>query len=82
MKYVTTYRAVADLLPSAQPNDPGRSARVDEFAGHGELLTVGTFDGDGRLPGGGRGARRRHPFRPYGVVAEWPVRRWKEILQT
>jgi len=90
MKYVMTYRAVADFLPLAQQNYPGHSARVDEFAGRGELLMVGTFDEpmDGTAMGvfTTREAAEQFvagdPFVLNGVVAEWSVRPWNEVLQT
>ena len=90
MKYVMTYRAVADFMPLAQEHYPAHAARVDEFAGRGELLMVGTFDEpmDGAAMGvfTTREAAEEFiagdPFVRHGVVAEWSVRPWNEVLQT
>ena len=90
MKYVMTYRAVVDFMPLAQQHYPAHAARVDEFAGRGELLMVGTFDEpmDGAAMGvfTSREAAEQFiegdPFVRNGVVAEWSVRPWNEVLQT
>jgi uncharacterized protein len=89
MKYVMTYRAVEDFMPLAQEHYAGHAARVEEFAGRGELLMVGTFDEpmDGAAMGvfTTREAAEEFiagdPFVRNGVVAEWSVRPWNEFLQ-
>ena len=89
MKYVMTYRAVEDFMPLAQEHYAGHAARVEEFAGRGELLMVGTFDEpmDGAAMGvfTTREAAEEFiagdPFVRNGVVAEWSVRPWNEVLQ-
>ena len=89
MKYVMTYRAVEDFMPLAQQHHPGHSARVDEFAGRGVLLMVGTLDEpmDGTAMGvfTTREAAEEFiagdPFVLGGVVASWTVRPWNEVLQ-
>ena len=89
MKYVMTYRAVEDFMPLARQHYPAHAARVEEFAGRGELLMVGTFDEpmDGAAMGvfTTREAAEQFidgdPFVRNGVVAEWSVRPWNEVLQ-
>ena len=89
MKYVMTYRAVEDFLPRAQQNYPAHSARVDEFARHGDLLMVGTFDEPMNGEAMGVFTTREaaeefiagDPFVLNGVVASWVVRPWHEVLQ-
>ena len=89
MKYVMTYRAVEDFMPLAQQHYPAHAARVEEFAGRGELLMVGTFDEpmDGAAMGvfTTREAAEEFiagdPFVRNGVVASWTVRPWDEVLQ-
>jgi hypothetical protein len=89
MKCVMTYRAVEDFLPLAQQHYPAHAARVQEFAGRGDLLMVGTFDEpmDGSAMGvfTSRAAAEEFiagdPFVLNGVVAEWSLRPWDEVLQ-
>ena len=89
MKYVMTYRAVQDFMPLAQQHYAGHSARVEEFAGRGELLMVGTFgepmDGTAMGVFTTREAAEEFiagdPFVLGGVVATWSVRPWNEVLQ-
>jgi uncharacterized protein YciI len=89
MKYVMTYRAADDFLPLAQQHYPAHAERVQVFAGRGELLMVGTFDEpmDGAAMGvfTTREAAEEFiagdPFVRNGVVAEWSVRAWNEVLQ-
>ena len=89
MKYVMTYRAVAGFMPLAQQHHPAHAARVEEFAGRGDLLMVGTFDEpmDGAAMGvfTTREAAEEFiagdPFVVNGVVAGWTVRPWHEVLR-
>ena len=89
MKYVMTYRAVEDFLPLAQQHYPAHAERVQEFAGRGDLLMVGTFDEpmDGTTMGvfTTREAAEEFiagdPFVLGGVVASWTVRPWDEVLR-
>ncbi len=89
MKYVLTYRAVEDFLPLAQQNYPAHSARVQEFHDRGVLLMVGTMDeprnGDAMGVFTTREAAEEFvagdPFVVNGVVAEWAIRPWNEVLQ-
>ncbi len=89
MKCVMTYRAVEDFLPLAQQHYPAHAARVQEFAGRGDLLMVGTLDepmnGDALAVFTTREAAEEFiagdPFVLNGVVAEWSLRPWDEVLQ-
>jgi len=90
MRYVLTYRAVEDFLPLAQQHYPAHAARVQEFAGRGTLLLIGTMDepmnGDAMGVFTTREAAEEFvaddPFVVHGVVGEWAVRPWNEVLQT
>ena len=89
MKYVLTYRAVADFLPLAQQHYPAHSARVDEFARRGDLLMIGTFDEPVNGEAMGVFTTREaaeefaadDPFVVNGVVADWAVRPGNEGVQ-
>jgi uncharacterized protein YciI len=89
VKYVLSYRAVEDFLPPARENYPAHSARVGEFAGRGVLLMIGTLDepmdGDAMAVFTTREAAEEFvagdPFVVNGVVAEWSIRAWNEVLQ-
>ncbi|MGY1821753.1 YciI family protein [Geodermatophilus sp. SYSU D00079] len=88
MKYVMTYRAVEDFLPLARRHGPAHVARLHEFRDRGLLLMVGTFDeplnGDAMGVFTTREAAEEFiagdPFVQGGVVAEWRVRPWNEVL--
>ena len=90
MRYVMTYRAVDDFLPLARANYAEHSARVREFAERGVLLMVGTLDepmnGDALGVFTTREAAEEFvagdPFVLNGVVAEWSIRPWNEVLRT
>jgi uncharacterized protein YciI len=89
MKYVMTYRAVQDFLPLAQQHYPDHAARVQTFADRGDLLLIGTFDEPMNGEAMGVFATREaaeefasgDPFVLRGVVADWSVRPWNEVLQ-
>ena len=89
MKYVLTYRAVEDFLPLAQQHGPAHVARLHAFRDRGTLLMVGTLDepmnGDALGVFTTREAAEEFvagdPFVTHGVVAEWTVRPWNEVLQ-
>jgi uncharacterized protein YciI len=88
MKYVMTYRAVEDFLPLAREHGPAHVARLHEFHDRGVLLLVGTLDEpmNGDAMGGftTREAAEEFiagdPFVVHGVVADWAVRPWNEVL--
>lgn len=89
MRYVLTYHAVEDFLPLARRHGAEHVARLHEFSDRGVLLLVGTFDepanGDAMAVFTTREAAEEFvagdPFAVNGVVAEWTVRPWNEILQ-
>jgi uncharacterized protein len=88
VKYVMRYRAVEDFLPLAQQHGAAHVARLHEFHDRGLLLMVGTFDepmnGDAMGVFTTREAAEEFvagdPFVVHGVVAEWTVRPWNEVL--
>jgi uncharacterized protein YciI len=88
MKYVLTYRAVEDFLALAREHGAAHAARLREFHGRGVLLMVGTMDepmnGDAMGVFTTREAAEEFvagdPFVVHGVVAEWSVRPWNEVL--
>ena len=89
MKYVLIYRAVDDFLPLAREHGPAHVERLRDFHGRGVLLMVGTFDesvkGEAMAIFTSREAAEEFiagdPFVLNGVVANWTLRPWKEILQ-
>ncbi|WP_233495631.1 YciI family protein [Geodermatophilus sp. TF02-6] len=89
VKYVMTYRAVEDFLPLARQHGPAHAARLHEFHDRGVLLMVGTFDEPANGEALGVFTTRESaeefvagdPFVVHGVVAEWSVRPWNEVLQ-
>ncbi|RBY83866.1 hypothetical protein DQ238_00015 [Geodermatophilus sp. TF02-6] len=84
-----TYRAVEDFLPLARQHGPAHAARLHEFHDRGVLLMVGTFDEPANGEALGVFTTRESaeefvagdPFVVHGVVAEWSVRPWNEVLQ-
>ena len=90
MKYVMRYRAVEGFLPLAQQHGAAHVARLHEFHDRGVLLMVGTSDepmnGDAMGVFTTREAAEEFvagdPFVLHGVVAEWTVRPWNEVLTT
>ena len=88
MEFVVTYRAVEDLLPLARQHGPAHLARLHEFRDRGLLLMAGTLDepvnGDAMGVFTTREAAEEFiagdPFVRHGVVAEWTVRPWNEVL--
>ena len=89
MKFVLTYRAVEDFLPLARENGPAHREHYRAFADRGDLLMIGPMaepvDGDAMAVFTTREAAEEFvsgdPFVVHGVVAEWAVRPWNEILQ-
>lgn len=89
MKFVMRYRAAEGFLPLAQENGPAHVARLQEFARRGVLLMAGPLDepldGDAIGVFTTREAAEEFiagdPFVLNGVVAEWSVRPWNEVLQ-
>jgi uncharacterized protein YciI len=88
LKYVLFYESADDVLSKAPAHFPAHSARLDEFHRAGTLLMVGTF-GDPQAEGSmsifstreaaGEFARG-DPFVLNGVVRDWHIREWDEVL--
>ncbi len=87
-KYVLFYSSADDVASKAPAHFPAHKARLDEFHGRGVLLMVGTF-GDPQNEGSmgiftSREAVEEFvtedPFVLNGVVKDWSVREWNEIL--
>jgi len=89
MKYLMSYRAVEDFLPLAKANIAGHRARLQEFHDRGVLLLAGPLAEPGNGDAIGVFTTREaaeefiagDPFVVNGVVAEWTVREWNEVLQ-
>jgi uncharacterized protein YciI len=88
VKYVLFYESADDVLSKAPAHFPAHKARFDDFHARGELLMVGTF-GDPQEEGSmaiftTREAAeefvREDPFVLHGVVRDWHIREWDEVL--
>jgi uncharacterized protein YciI len=88
MKYVLFYDSADDVASKAPAHFPAHKARLDEFHARGDLLLVGTF-ADAQQDGSMAIFRTREaakefvagdPFVLNGVVREWRVLDWNEIL--
>jgi uncharacterized protein YciI len=88
MKYVLFYESADDVAAKAPAHFPAHSARLDEFHARGDLLLVGTFadpQKDGsmsifRTREAAEEFAREDPFVLNGVVRDWRVLDWNEIL--
>ena len=87
-KYVVFYTSADDVATKAPPHFPAHKARIDEFAGRGELLEIGTF-ADPQRDGAMAVFRTREsaeafvagdPFVLHQVVKAYEVREWNEQL--
>jgi len=88
MKYVLFYESADDVASNAAPHFPAHKRRLNEFHERGELLMVGTF-GDPQTQGSMSVFRSREaaeefaegdPFVLNGVVRDWEVWDWDEVL--
>ena len=88
MKYVVFYDSADDVGSKAPLHFPAHSARLQEFHARGDLLLVGTF-GNPQEEGSmavfsSRAAAEKFvegdPFVLNGVVRDWHIREWNEIL--
>jgi uncharacterized protein len=88
MKYVLFYESADDVASKAPAHFPAHKARLDEFHARGDLLLVGTF-ADAQKNGSMSVFRTREaaeefaredPFVLNGVVRDWRVLDWNEIL--
>jgi uncharacterized protein len=86
MKYVVTYEMVPDAAPKIREHMTAHRAWWGEFQQQGTLLAIGPFtDATGAL---GvfttRAAAEKYvagdPFVTSGVVREWTIREWNEVL--
>lgn len=88
MKYVLFYESADDVASNAPAHFPAHKARLDEFHARGDLLLVGTFadpQKDGsmsvfRTREAAEEFAREDPFVLNGVVRDWRVLDWNEIL--
>jgi uncharacterized protein len=88
VKYVLFYESADDVLSKAPAHFPAHKARLDDFHARGDLLMVGTF-GDPQEEGSmaiftTREAAeefvKEDPFVLNGVVRDWQIREWDEVL--
>ena len=88
MKYVLFYESADNVAAKAPAQFPAHKARYEGFHARGDLLMLGTFadpparrlDGDLHNPGSRGGVRPGDPFVVNGVVRNWQVREWNEVL--
>jgi uncharacterized protein len=88
MKYMLSYRAVDDFLPLAREHFAAHQAYYQGFVDRGELLLIGPLsepqNGDAMGVFASREAAEEFvagdPFVVNGVVAEWSLRGWNEVL--
>ena len=89
MKYVLFYDSADDVASKAPAHFPAHTARLDEFHARGDLLMVGTF-ANAQVDGSMAIFRTREaaeefatgdPFVLNGVVRDWRVLDWNEILE-
>jgi uncharacterized protein YciI len=87
MKYVLFYDSADDFLSKAPAHFPAHSARLQDFHARGDLLMVGTCD-DPRAKARCRSSpaakpprsRQGRPFALNGLVRDWYIREWNEVL--
>jgi uncharacterized protein YciI len=88
VKYVLFYESADDVLSKAPAHFPAHKARLDDFHARGDLLMVGTF-GDPQEEGSmaifttreaAKEFVREDPFVLNGVVRDWHIREWDEVL--
>jgi uncharacterized protein YciI len=88
MKYVVFYESADDVASKAPAHFPAHRVRIDDFHRRGDLLMIGIF-GDPQQEGSmavfaSREAAEEFvkddPFVTEGVVKNWHIREWNEIL--
>jgi uncharacterized protein YciI len=88
VKYVVFYESADDVASKAPAHFPAHKARLDEFHSRGTLLMVGTF-GNPQEEGSmsvfttreaAEDFVRGDPFVLHGVVRNWYIRAWDEVL--
>jgi uncharacterized protein len=88
VKYVLLYEPADDIASRAPAHFPAHQARLDEFHSRGALLMVGTFgnpqeEGSMAIFATREAAEdfvRDDPFVLNGVVRNWQIREWDEVL--
>jgi uncharacterized protein YciI len=86
MKYVLFYESGDDVADKAPLHFPAHRARWSTFHQRGDLLMIGTFsDRMGAMAVFSTDAAAREfaegdPFVVHGVVRQWHVREWNEVL--
>jgi uncharacterized protein YciI len=87
-KYVLWYQSADDVMSKAPQFYPAHSERVDQFHAAGTLEMVGTFadvqnEGSMAIFSSREAAEEfaeGDPFVLNGVVKNWTVREWNEVL--
>jgi uncharacterized protein len=88
MKYVLLYESADNVAAKAPAQFPAHKARYEAFHARGDLLMLGTF-ADPQRDGSMAIFRTREaaeefatgdPFVVNGVVRNWQVREWNEVL--
>lgn len=88
MKYVMFYDSGEDVASKAPAHFPAHRARIGDFHARGTLLMIGTF-GDPQKEGSmavfttreaAEEFAREDPFVLNGLVSNWYVREWNDIL--
>jgi uncharacterized protein len=88
VKYVLFYESADDVLSKAPAYFPAHSARLNEFHAAGTLRMVGTF-GDPQQEGSmaifttreaAEQFAKGDPFVLNGVVRDWRIQEWNEVL--
>lgn len=89
-KYVVLYESADNVHEKAPVHFPAHSERLQEFHGRGTLQMVGTF-GDPQNEGSMAIFTTREaaeefvagdPFVLNGVVRDWKIREWNEVLSS
>jgi uncharacterized protein YciI len=87
VKYLLFYEPVDDVLSKAPTHLPAHSARLDDFHKRGTLLMVGTFanpqEGSLSIFTTREAAEEfveGDPFVLNGVIRNWQIREWDEVL--
>ena len=88
MKYVLFYESADNVAAKAPAQFPAHKARYEDFHAGGDLLMLGTFadpqrDGSMAIFTTREAAEefaKGDPFVVNGVVRNWQVREWNEVL--
>ncbi|HKF15712.1 MAG TPA: YciI family protein [Candidatus Dormibacteraeota bacterium] len=88
MKYVVFYQSAPDVVSKARLHFPAHRARFDDFHARGTLLMIGPFanpqeEGSMAVFTTREAAEEfvsGDPFVLNGVVSNWDIRGWNEVL--